>query len=159
FLDAIAGPSLMPLVALEAPVHDLYGPHWSITGENVPGADTPDDAVYLPGRNVLFLSKALLWCHLNAVPAVALAPLEANPFPDATPEFFRAFASAVNLGVGGCVEVLLPYRGLHKVAVLRRAEGLPLQWTFSCVRPIAGRHCGDCNKCAERRHGFRDAGL
>lgn len=159
FLDAIAGPSLRPLVVLDAPVRDLYGPHWSITGQNVPGADTPDDAVYLPGRNVLFLSKALLWCHLNAVPAVALAPLEANPFPDATPEFFRAFASAVNQGVGGCVTVLLPYRGLPKVAVLRRARGLPLHWTFSCVRPIANRHCGACNKCAERQHGFRDAGL
>jgi 7-cyano-7-deazaguanine synthase len=159
FLDAVAGPSLRPLVVLEAPVRDLYGPHWSITGEGVPGADTPDDAVYLPGRNVLFLSRALLWCHLNAVPEVALAPLAANPFPDATPEFFRAFAAAVNRGVGGCVEVLLPYRGLDKAAVLRRAGGLPLQWTFSCVRPVAGRHCGGCNKCSERRLAFRDAGL
>jgi 7-cyano-7-deazaguanine synthase len=159
FLDAIACASLHQLTVLDVPVRDLYGKHWSVTGEGVPGANTPDDAVFLPGRNVLLLSKSLLWCHLNAVPAVALAPLESNPFADATPEFFAAFAAVVNRGVGGSVSVLLPYRGLHKVDVLRRGRALPLGRTFSCVRPIRGLHCGACNKCAERQAGFRDAGL
>src|SRR5213592_3819534 len=62
FLGAIAGPSLRPLVVLDQPVADVYGPHWSLTGKGVPGADTPDDAVFLPGRNVLLLAKPLLWC-------------------------------------------------------------------------------------------------
>lgn len=159
FLAAVATPTLRPLVVLDAPVTDLYGPHWSVTGEGVPDADSPDEAVFLPGRNVLFLAKALLWCHLHGVPALALAPLEANPFPDATPAFFDAFAAAVNLGIGGAVEVRLPYRGLSKADVVRRSAGLPLGLTFSCVRPVGGGHCGACNKCAERRAGFRAAGL
>jgi len=63
-------------------------------------ADTPDDAVFLPGRNVLLLSKAMLWCHLHGVEEVALAPLESNPFPDATPALSRdtAFIAAVDMG-------------------------------------------------------------
>ena len=73
FLAAIRTPALRPLVVLDQPVRDLYGDHWSTTGENVPGADTPDDAVFLPGRNVLLLSKSLLWCHLNGVPELAMA--------------------------------------------------------------------------------------
>lgn len=55
FLDAIHRPALRPLQVLEMPVADLYGAHWSITGRNVPDADSPDAAVFLPGRNVLLL--------------------------------------------------------------------------------------------------------
>lgn len=159
FLRALANASLRPLQILEVPAGDLYGEHWSITGRDVPDANTPDEAVFLPGRNVLLLGKALLWCHLHAVPALALAPLEANPFPDATPAFFAAYQDAVNQAVGGAVEVRRPYAVLSKVEVLRRGLRLPLELTFSCIRPVSGRHCGRCNKCAERRHAFAAVGI
>jgi 7-cyano-7-deazaguanine synthase len=159
FLAAIAGPAVRPPVVLDQPVADLYGPHWSLTGENVPGPDTPDDAVYLPGRNVLLLAKPLLWCLLNGVPELATAPLGSNPFPDATPEFYDGFAAAVGRAVGGSVRVLRPYAELSKTDVLRRGAGLPLGETFSCIRPVGGRHCGRCNKCAERKAGFAAAGM
>jgi len=159
FLAAIRAPTLQPLVILEEPVGQLYGAHWSLTGVGVPAAGTPDEAVYLPGRNVLLLAKSLLWCHLHGVPEIAMAPLAANPFPDATPEFFREFAAVVNRAVEGHVRVLRPYAHLHKPDVLLRAEGLPLENTFSCIRPINGRHCGQCGKCHERQVGFRDAGM
>src|SRR5881394_2962949 len=68
FLEAIRSPALKPLHVLALPVADLYGNHWSLKGDNVPDADSADEAVYLPGRNVLLLSKALLWCHLHQVP-------------------------------------------------------------------------------------------
>jgi 7-cyano-7-deazaguanine synthase len=159
YLEALASASLRPLHILEMPVADLYPAHWSLSGKGVPDARSPDEAVFLPGRNVLLLAKALLWCHLHGVPAVAMAPLESNPFPDATPAFFAAFQAVVNQAVGGQVRVLQPYLGLHKIEVLRRGRDLPLRWTFSCIRPVGGRHCGACNKCAERQKGFADAGL
>ncbi|MCD4728936.1 MAG: 7-cyano-7-deazaguanine synthase, partial [Pirellulales bacterium] len=31
----------------------------------------------------------------------------------------------------------------------------PLELTFSCLSPVAGLHCGRCNKCAERQEAFR----
>jgi 7-cyano-7-deazaguanine synthase len=159
FLTAIESPALKPLAVLEMPVGDLYTAHWSLTGEGVPGADTPDDAVFLPGRNVLLLAKAMLWCHLRGAPALALAPLEANPFPDATPAFFASYQEVVNRAVGGCVQVWQPYRGLSKREVLLRGRHLPLEKTFSCIRPVNRRHCGSCNKCAERRQAFAAAGV
>lgn len=161
FLAAVAAPTLRPLVVLEQPVADVYGRHWSLTGEGVPGPDTPDEAVFLPGRNVLLLAKPLVWCHLNGVRDLATAPLGSNPFPDATPEFYDGFAALVSLGVGGTVRVLRPYadRGLHKADVVRRGTGLPLEHTFSCLRPVRELHCGRCNKCAERQAGFSAAGL
>ena len=154
FLAAIACPALWPLVRLEVPVGDLYGDHWSLTGRGVPDADSPDEAVFLPGRNLLLLPKAMLWCHLHGVPAVAVAHLEANPFPDATPGFFADLQAVVNRSIGGAVRVVRPYARLHKADVLRRGAGLPLEETFSCIRPVAGAHCGACNKCAERHRGF-----
>lgn len=158
FLEAVACNALQPLTILEQPIADVYGSHWSITGADVPDENSPNEAVYLPGRNVLLLAKALLWCHLNHVPEIAMAPLTDNPFPDATPEFFGAFSGAVNLAVEGRVAVLRPYARLSKTQVLQRAAGVPLEYTFSCIRPIGGKHCGRCNKCAERQKAFGLAG-
>lgn len=159
FLAAIASPALRPLAVLALPAADLYGDHWALTGRGVPAAGTPDEAVFLPGRNALLLVKSLLWCHLHSVPAAALALLERNPFSDGTPAFFANFSAAVNQAVNGSVRVVLPYRGLSKQEVLRRGQAMPLQWTFSCIRPVNDQHCGACNKCYERHEGFRDAGL
>jgi 7-cyano-7-deazaguanine synthase len=159
FLAAIAGPTLRPLHVLEQPVADVYGSHWSVSGDGVPAAGTPDADVYLPGRNVFLLAKALVWCHLNGVPEVATAPLHCNPFPDATPRFYDGFAALVSEAVSGSVRVLRPYSALDKTDVLRRGRGFPLEHTFSCIRPERGLHCGRCSKCAERRDGFRAAGV
>jgi 7-cyano-7-deazaguanine synthase len=159
FLAAIAHPALRPLQVFELPVRDLYGDHWSITGVSVPDEHSPDAAVELPGRNVLLLAKALIWCSLNQVPELALAVLEANPFPDATPAFFDAFSGAVNQALRGSVAVIRPYAHLTKSDILRRGQALPLEKTFSCIRPVGGNHCGRCNKCAERRKAFHAAGI
>src|SRR4051812_36067179 len=72
FLDAVQTTALESLQILEVPVVDLYGRHWSLTGVDVPNASSPDEAVFLPGRNVLLLSKAMLWCHLHGVSSVTL---------------------------------------------------------------------------------------
>ena len=151
--------TLLPLVILEEPVRDLYGDHWSVTGNGVPTATDPDPLVFLPGRNVLLLTKAILWCHLHQVPAIALGSLGTNPFPDATPEFFRTLEACVNMAVEGKVEIRLPYGGMKKTEVMRRGVGLPLELSFSCIAPVGERHCGRCNKCAERQAAFRDAGM
>lgn len=157
FLAAVDCP--MPLVELEQPVADLYGTHWSITGENVPTASDPDEMVFLPGRNVLLLAKAILWCHLNRVEEIALGSLATNPFPDATPEFFRSMQNVVNQAVEGTVRVVLPFAGMKKKEVMLLGRGLPLEHTFSCIQPVDNVHCGCCNKCAERKQAFNDAAL
>jgi len=161
FLHALARPNLQPLHILEMPVADLYGDHWSITGKNVPMIGTPDEACFLPGRNVLLLAKAVLWCHLHGVGVVALGSLQTNPFPDATPEFFTGFQELVNRAVGSSVQIILPFSGLTKTEVMQRGKGLPLEHTFSCIMPNDddGFHCGICNKCGERRAAFAAAGM
>jgi 7-cyano-7-deazaguanine synthase len=109
--------------------------------------------------DVLLLGKAMLWCHLHHVPVVALGSLKSNPFPDATPEFFAGLEEVVNRAVTGSVRIVLPFGNLSKVAVMRRGTGMPLEHTFSCISPRDGLHCGECNKCGERRAAFAVAGM
>jgi 7-cyano-7-deazaguanine synthase len=159
FLQTIGAP---PLVVLELPVADLYGAHWSVTGEDPPGSESPDEAVYLPGRNLLLLSKAGVWAVEAGCGAIVMGPLAANPFPDGTRAFFNAMGEAIGLAMGLAEPLAIetPLAGLTKAQVVRRAAGLPLELTLSCLSPTFDhRHCGACNKCAERRSGFAVAGV
>lgn len=162
YLDAVREdrPGLRPLTVLDEPVGAVYGPHWSTRGpSDVPGYDSPDEAVYLPGRNVLLAAKAAVWCRLRDVEHLAFGVLRGNPFPDSTPAFFDELAAVLNRAMSGRLAILRPYETLSKVEVLRRGDRLPLHLTLSCLDPVDGAHCGDCNKCAERRNAFARAGL
>ena len=159
FLQAIARPILQPLVLLDQPDGDVYGEHWSITGRDVPHAATPDNAVFLPGRNLFLISKTAVWCALNGVHVLALGSLGSNPFSDSTPEFDCELARLVERAMGEPFEIIRPLASLTKPDVIRRGAALPLELTFSCIQPVAGVHCGRCNKCEERRRGFREAGV
>jgi 7-cyano-7-deazaguanine synthase len=160
FLDALP-PNLRPhpLVVLDLPIADVYGAHWSVSGADVPDDTTPDSAVYLPGRNLLLLAKSTVWCALHGVEAIALGTLKGNPFADSGREFLSLFGSLVQLGLDRVLEVRTPFAGLTKAQVLDLGRDLVLEATFSCIAPVAARHCGRCNKCAERREGFAEAGI
>jgi 7-cyano-7-deazaguanine synthase len=154
FLDALDRPGLMPLTVLDEPVADVYGDHWSTGGPGVPDAESRDEDVHLPGRTLLLAAKAAVWCRIRGIETLAVGTLASNPFPDSTPVFDRAFEAVV----GDPFRLIRPFAGLDKADVLRRGAGLPLWRTFSCLEPVDGLHCGRCNKCGERRRGFREQG-
>lgn len=157
YLARIAAPSLGDVVTFALPLADVYGRHWSVTGDGVPDDKTPDEAVYLPGRNLLLTAKPAVWCLINGVGELALATLAGNPFADASDAFFAALESALNRGASQQIQILRPFSKLTKQAVMNLGRGLPLDETFSCIRPIGGKHCGRCNKCAERKAAFAAA--
>jgi 7-cyano-7-deazaguanine synthase len=159
FLDTLPGSRLRSLVTLDLPVADTYGAHWSLSADDVPDAHTPDEAVYLPGRNLLLLSKSSIWCALNGYPTVALGTLKGNPFADSSREFFGDVESLVRTAVNHRLEIATPFSELEKAHVLERGRQLQLEHTFSCIDPAAGGHCGQCNKCAERRRAFAAASI
>jgi 7-cyano-7-deazaguanine synthase len=148
-----------PLVTLDFPISDVYGAHWSVSGTDVPDQDTSDSAVYLPGRNLLLLAKSSVWCALHGVEAIALGTLKGNPFSDSGPDFFGAFGALAELALGSSLSVMTPFAGLTKSQVLELGRDLELWHTFSCIDPDDARHCGRCNKCAERRTAFGGAGV
>ena len=159
FLGAVRHERLEELVVLCQPLDDLYGDHWSITGADAPDGDSPDEAVFMPGRNPLLLIKPTLWCCLHGVGQLAMATLENNPFQDATPQFFTRFESMIDEATGGVVAIVRPFEDMSKRQVMALGSHLPLELTFSCLAPVGGMHCGQCNKCAERRRAYRAAGV
>jgi 7-cyano-7-deazaguanine synthase len=159
FLATLTDAAPEPLVVLDVPLAAVYGSHWSVSGDDVPDDETADDAVYLPGRNLLLLALPSVWCALNGVHRIALGTLKGNPFPDATDAFFAGYSALVELGMDHALEVVTPFAELTKADVLELGRGFALEHTFSCVDPQDGRHCGRCNKCAERRHAFASCAI
>jgi 7-cyano-7-deazaguanine synthase len=159
FLAAVATDKLRELVLLDVPLGDLYDGHWSVTGRNTPAADSPDEAVFLPGRNALLVVKAAIWCQLRGIGQLALAPLGTSPFEDASEAFFRDFQAAINRGVKRPVKLVRSFGQLTKRQVMAAGRELPLALTFSCISPVGELHCGRCNKCAERQAAFVVAGI
>jgi 7-cyano-7-deazaguanine synthase len=154
-----AAARLAPLHVLDASVRDVYAPtHWSITG-TPPAWDTPDEDVYLVGRNIVLLGKAAIYCALTKISRIALGPLAGNPFPDATPEFYEAMARALSIGLAHPIAIETPYRTWEKPDVIRRgaAIGAPMDLTLSCMNPVGDLHCGACSKCRERHDAFVEA--
>ena len=150
-----------PIARLAFTVTDLYPPtHWALRG-TPPGFDTPDEDVYLTGRNIILLSKAGVYCAQREIPRIVLGPLAGNPFPDATHEFFTTMARALSLGLAHEIIVDAPFVAKHKSEVVQLGMrlGVPLELTLSCMNPPRGLHCGVCSKCRERRDAFRQAGV
>jgi 7-cyano-7-deazaguanine synthase len=159
FLESIKSGRIAEPAVLSQPSGDIDGEHWSITGRSVPGFRAGVASNYILGRTLSLLVKAALFSARNRIGEIAIASLEENPFPDATPAFFRSFARTATLGLGLPLRIVTPYAGLSKWQVIRRAAALPLALTLSCARPRRGLHCGTCTKCAERARAFARAGV
>ena len=134
-----------PLVSLSVDMRDVYeADHWAIEG-NPPRYHTPDEDVYLPGRNVILLGKAGVYCAAARIDRLVLGTLAHNPFPDATPAFRSAMAKALSIGLAHPLAIDAPLAGSEKADVVRRgaALGVPLGLTLSCgtrSREVHGPH-------------------
>ncbi|HWF84002.1 MAG TPA: 7-cyano-7-deazaguanine synthase [Vicinamibacterales bacterium] len=176
-----------PLVALSVDMRDVYAKtHWAITGRP-PAYDTPDEDVYLHGRNIVLLGKAGVFCAAAHIERLVMGTLAHNPFPDATPAFRSAMTQALSLGLAHTLRIDAPYAEVSKAEVIRKgiALGVPFDLTLSCMNPGTGLHtstgdgprygtgdgsvygdpspvpvhCGTCSKCRERHNAFIEAGL
>jgi 7-cyano-7-deazaguanine synthase len=159
YLAAIGSKLVNELVVLDLPLADVYGNHWSVTGTDVPPDDSPDEAVYLPARNPLLAIKPAVWCQLHGISRLALAVTKANPFPDATRDFFARLGEMLSQATGREISFELPFALMHKQDVMELGQNYPLHLSFSCISPQDNLHCGKCNKCAERRAAFAAIGL
>ena len=154
--------SVAAIATLSVDMRDVYpSTHWAIQGRP-PGYHTADEEVYLHGRNIVLLGKAGVYCASHHIGRIALGTLDHNPFPDATPAFRSAMATALSLGLAHAITIDAPYAQTSKADVIRRGVrlGVPFELTLSCMNPSpTGQHCGVCSKCRERHDAFLDAGI
>lgn len=159
FYRELRSDKLEPLKISDLPMKDLYTGHWSVTGVKVPGIKSRDESVYLPGRNIAFLSKAGCFAAIQGIEVIEIGVLKGNPFSDSTKPFFRKMSELLALGLGRPVAVKAPFQDMKKEEVIVLGKKLPLEMTFSCINPRGFEHCGDCNKCTERKKAFFRAGV
>ena len=168
-MAATAAGGSPPLVSLAVDMSDVYAAtHWAVQGRP-PAYHTADEDVYLPGRNIVLLGKAAVYCAAAGIGRLLIGTLAHNPFPDATPEFRTALAGALSLGLAHRLTIEAPYAATGKADVIRRgaALGVPFELTLSCMNPVVSprghalthQHCGACSKCRERHDAFIEAGI
>jgi 7-cyano-7-deazaguanine synthase len=160
FIHAVNNPNIQPITSLSLSVESLFKNNWSMNGHGIPSQYDPDSKTYQSGRNVLLLSPAAVWCSLHQVPRIVIGSLKGNPFPDATIDFFRQFGETLSVGLAFQIRIDAPYREKYKKEdLIREYHTLPLELSLTCMDPREGKHCGQCNKCAERQVGYKAAGI
>ena len=159
YARALEATSIHPPEVFEMPLANVYGKHWSTTGQDTPDENSADEEVYLPGRNLLLLAQTAVWCDRQGLRTIAMAALNGNPFSDSSGAFFRSYESALRESFGKTTRIVRPYGSLSKSDILGRAGDMPIHETFSCICPVGNLHCGRCNKCAERQRAFSYLGI
>ena len=148
-LAAIGGSSL---IDLEVPV----------TAANLAASGIPTS--YVPFRNAHLLSIATSWAEVIQAEYVYIGAVEedSSGYPDCRPVFYEAFQRAIDTGTKPetRVEIRTPIIAMKKSEIIVRGQELaaPFELTWSCYQESEWA-CGNCDSCALRLRGFREAGL
>ncbi|HUI62216.1 MAG TPA: 7-cyano-7-deazaguanine synthase QueC [Steroidobacteraceae bacterium] len=124
---------------------------------------------YVPARNTVFLSFALAWAETLGSQDIFIGvnALDYSGYPDCRPEYIEAYERMANLATRAGVEgtqrlkIHTPLIRLTKAEIIARglALGVDYALTSSCYDPgPRGEPCGECDSCALRAKGFREAG-
>jgi 7-cyano-7-deazaguanine synthase len=117
-----------------------------------------DNDLYLPYRNILFLSVGSAYAQARGMSVVYTAFINSNHAKeiDCSAEYFCRLTTL--LADFGSVEVRMPFREFSKRKVVELALklGVPIGATYSCQASSAVP-CGACPNCVERLAALRSA--
>lgn len=119
---------------------------------------------YVPFRNAHLLAIATSWAEVIGAGRIYIGAVaeDSSGYPDCRPEFYRAFEQLIEVGTKPetAIKIMTPVIGLRKSEIARRGVELcaPLHLSWSCYKreDVA---CGECDSCALRLRGFREAEL
>jgi 7-cyano-7-deazaguanine synthase len=124
--------------------------------------------VWIPGRNILFLSLAASFADSKEEPVDIIFGAnfeEGATFPDNTKEFIDKMNEAIGFGCMNKVRIQAPFHDLMKIDIVNYLENRNaiLDFSSSCYnvadwtkdgKPI---HCGECESCLRRKRAFSNA--
>ncbi len=156
-LDFFSSPALSPLTILHSDLTPIFSQHWSYSGQNIPASS--DEHLYIPGRNMHLLSQAALFCKARGIEEIWIGILIENRWADGQPPFLRLFEQACSKGLEIPIKIQTPFAQLNKGELIAKNSDFPYHLTFSCIDPQGNDHCGNCNKCSERKEYFEKVGI
>ncbi|MBO0721261.1 MAG: 7-cyano-7-deazaguanine synthase QueC [Blastocatellia bacterium] len=119
---------------------------------------------YVPFRNAHLLAIATSWAEVIGAQRIYIGAVaeDSSGYPDCRPEYYEAFNRVIDLGTRPetRIEIATPIIKLRKSEIVKLGLALkaPLQLSWSCYRSEE-LACGDCDSCALRLRGFREAGV
>ncbi len=119
---------------------------------------------YVPFRNAHLLSIATSWAEVIGARSIYIGAVaeDSSGYPDCSAAFYEAFQQAIDRGTKPStnVKIRTPVIALKKSEIVRLGQELdaPLNLTWSCYSR-SDRACGECDSCALRLRGFREAGI
>jgi 7-cyano-7-deazaguanine synthase len=121
-------------------------------------------ASYVPFRNAHLLAIAASWAEVIGAGRLYIGAVaeDSSGYPDCRPEFYEVFERVIEVGTKPetHIKIVTPVIQLRKSEIVRRGVslGAPLHLSWSCYsREDAA--CGECDSCALRLRGFREAGV
>ncbi|MFT8824906.1 MAG: 7-cyano-7-deazaguanine synthase QueC [Liquorilactobacillus mali] len=126
------------------------------------GGGTVD--TYVPFRNGLMLSQAAALAYSQKLAEVSYGAhsddAAGSAYPDCSPLFFGAMASAISAGTAGKVTLIAPLIENNKAGVVKLGTDLnvPFELTRSCYETDSVS-CGKCGTCRDRIRAFKENGL
>ncbi len=119
---------------------------------------------YVPFRNAHLLSTATSWAEVIGANRIYIGAVaeDSSGYPDCRPEYYEAFQRAIDIGTKPetKIEIVTPVIHLRKSEIIKLGAelGAPLKLSWSCYKR-EDLACGECDSCALRLRGFREAGL
>lgn len=127
-------------------------------------ASTEIPTSYVPFRNAHLLAIATSWAEVIGANRIYIGAVaeDSSGYPDCRPEFYQAFEQVIEVGTKPetKIKIVTPVIRLRKSEIIRRGIelGAPLHLSWSCYKR-EDLACGECDSCALRLRGFREAGL
>ncbi len=150
--------SMGEIIDVSLPIKTIYRRgFWATDGGEVPGPYAADSVMELPGRNITLLSVGVTFCHVNGIKELAIGALASDTAADMTTNFFKQFEEVTKTGLRRRVKILTPMGQSKRTNIIKKADDLPLDQTFSCINPSGHKHCGNCYKCQQRRRAYEEA--
>ncbi len=119
---------------------------------------------YVPFRNTHFLAIAVSWAEIIGARRIFIGAVEpdSSGYPDCREIYYRAFNELIRVGTRPetGIEVVAPLIKMKKAEIVKLGFelGAPLHLTWSCYKSEE-IPCGECDSCALREKGFREAGV
>lgn len=140
----------------------------SLTDENIDVKSYQGDSnvipdSYVPFRNSIILSLAVSWAEVVGATKLYIgANYEDSPgYPDCRPSYYEAFNRVIKEGTkAGNIEIVTPVLMMKKRDIVLKGQELkvPFALSWSCYKS-SDKACGQCDSCALRLRGFREAGI
>lgn len=129
--------------------------------DNIETAEKTAQAVWVPNRNLLFISIAACFAEAQGFQNIIIGANkeESLAFPDNSKSFIDAANETLKYSVKSNIKIYAPLLSMAKTDILKKAIelNLPFNMIYSCYKG-SKKHCGSCESCLRLKRAAINCG-